>query len=101
MKNISKIKPDYFVKGYEYVKGNEINPKTNKEIKILNNYGGRFLFTPGDYVLSSSKILSDRKPNLAYLKLKNLMDGEKISFSDILKNLENFKNLNVTIVYNN
>ena len=98
LKNISKIKPDYFVKGYEYVKGNEINPKTNKEIKILNNYGGRFLFTPGDYVLSSSKILSDRKPNLAYLKLKNLMDGEKISFSDILKNLENFKNLNVTIV---
>ncbi len=98
IKNISKIKPDYFVKGYEYVKNNRINPKTTKEINILNKYGGKFLFTPGDYVLSSSKILSDRKPNLAYLKLKNLMEGEKVSFFDILKNLEKFKNLNVCIV---
>ena len=36
IKNISKIKPDYFVKGYEYVKNNRINPKTTKEINILN-----------------------------------------------------------------
>ena len=45
--NLKKIQPDYFVKGYEYSKINK-NSKTKEEMKILQSYGGKFLFTPGD-----------------------------------------------------
>ena len=42
--NINKIKPDFFVKGHEYVTG-EINPKTQEEMNVIENYGGKFIYT--------------------------------------------------------
>jgi len=97
IKNLKKIKPDFFIKGYEYVK-NEINLKTKEEIETLKKYGGQFLFTPGDFVLSSSKIIEDNKPNLSMIKLKSLMEGEKIDFNDIRVAIDKFKNCDVLVI---
>jgi len=73
IKNLKRIKPDFFVKGYEYAK-NETSLRTQEEINVLKSYGGQFLFTPGDFVLSSSKIIESDKPDLSIIKLKSLME---------------------------
>jgi len=97
IKNLKRIKPDYFVKGYEYAK-NETSLRTQEEINVLKSYGGQFLFTPGDFVLSSSKIIESDKPDLSIIKLKSLMEGEKVTFSDIKETLLKFKNCEVLVV---
>lgn len=97
IKNLKKIKPDFFVKGYEYVKNGE-NPRTQEEIETLKSYDGQFLFTPGDYVLSSSNIIENNRPDLTVIKLKSLMEGENVSFKDIRETLRNFKNCEVLVV---
>lgn len=87
VKNLSILKPDYYAKGYEYK--NYQNEKTQIEKKILDKFGGKFIFTPSDVVYSSSKIINEEKPNLAIEKLFSFMKKEKISFEglvDIVKN---------------
>ena len=95
--NLKKIQPDFFVKGYEYSNMNK-NTKTKEEMNILRSYGGKFLFTPGDYVLSSSKIIDSDKPDLSLTKLKSLMEGEKIKFEEILKTVDKFNKCDVLVV---
>ena len=51
-KNISKIKPDFFAKGYEYK--NLDNIETKKELKVVEKYGGKLIFSPGDLIFSST-----------------------------------------------
>jgi rfaE bifunctional protein kinase chain/domain/rfaE bifunctional protein nucleotidyltransferase chain/domain len=97
IKNLKKIKPDFFVKGYEYVK-NEKNPRTNEEMQVLKSYGAQFLFTPGDFILSSSKIIESDQPDLSIIKLKSLMEGENVTFNDLRKTLADFKNCEVLVV---
>ena len=97
IKNIKKIKPDIYAKGYEYVDG-KVNPKTQKEIDIINSYGGEFIYTPGDYVQSSSFIIENNKPDLKLVKLKTLMENEKVSFKDIYNCLEKYKGQKVFVL---
>ncbi len=98
IENLKKIKPDFFVKGYEYSKNLKINSKTKEEMDILKSYGGKFLFTPGDYVLSSSKIIEDENPDLSFIKLKSLMEGENIRFDNIFNTINKFKDVDVLVV---
>ena len=61
-------------------------------------YGGKMIFSPGDYVLSSSKIIQQMKPDLKYEKLKLLMDTENIDFSDIKKILKDLSSLKIHVL---
>ena len=56
LKNLISIQPDFFAKGFEYNK-EKMNPKTIDEMKIIQSYGGKMVFSPGDIVFSSSKII--------------------------------------------
>jgi cytidyltransferase-related domain len=56
LKNLSIIKPDFFAKGFEY-SSSSMPPATEEEAKIVENYGGEMIFTPGDIVYSSTKLL--------------------------------------------
>ncbi len=96
--NIKKIKPDFFVKGYEYITSRKDNPKTIEEKNILNSYGGKFLFTPGDYIMSSSNIIENENPDLSLIKLKSLLEGEKISIKKIFDTLKKFKDAEVLVI---
>ena len=96
--NIKKIKPDFFVKGYEYISSRKDNPKTIEEKAVLKSYGGQFLFTPGDYVLSSSNIIENENPDLSLIKLKSLLEGEKTQFKKIFETLRKFENIEVLVV---
>lgn len=95
--NIKKIKPDFFAKGFEYKNLNK-NPKTNKENLTVSSYGGKIIFTPGDIIYSSSKIIESILPDISYEKLHNLMVAEKISFKDLRTTIKNINRVSVHVV---
>lgn len=94
--NILRIKPDIFIKGFEYKDGT--NPKTKEEIDAIESYGGKMLFSPGGIVYSSTKLLSIHKPDLSIDKLLTIMESENITFDDLLNTLNRFKDIKVTVV---
>ena len=60
IENLGVIKPDYFAKGSDYVTDSKVvNPKTQEELSVLQSYGGEIIFSPGDVVFSSSKIIEE------------------------------------------
>ena len=93
---IKKIKPDYFAKGNEYY--NNPNTHTEKEKQTLKKIGGKMLFTPGDVVFSSTKIINENEISLKYDKLKNLMDVNKYTFEKIIDVIRKFKNIRIHVV---
>lgn len=90
------IKPNYFLKGFEYSSTN--NPKTLEEIKILKKNKGEILFSPGDEVYSSTTIQNIYKPKLELEKLYSIMDSSKVSFESIKANINKFKKTSVTVI---
>lgn len=94
---ILKIKPDLFVKGFEYAKDG-IHPKTKEEIEAISSYGGQVIFSPGDVVYSSTHLLTTHKPKIAYDKLLAYMDAENVTFDDILGTLYKFKGKKVCVL---
>lgn len=97
LNNMKFIKPDIYAKGYEYIDG-KINPKTQEEIEVIKSYGGEFIYTPGDYIQSSSKIIQNNKPDLKLVKLKTLMENERVFFKDIYSCLKKFKGQRVFVL---
>ena len=59
IQNIALLQPDFFAKGYEYT-ATGVPPKTQEEIVALQEYGGELIFTPGDIVYSSTKLIDLR-----------------------------------------
>ncbi len=82
LENIGVIKPDFFAKGYEYVAGG-MPPKTAEEADMLASYGGEIIFTPGDIVYSSSKLIDAAPPSLKTEKLLALLHNEGLGFNDL------------------
>lgn len=95
---INHLKPDYFVKGFEYGGAESMPVKTKAEKEIVESYGGEIVFSPGDFVLSSSAVIENDPPNIAIEKLIVLMQAENISFDDLRKSISNLGNLSVEIV---
>ncbi|MDO8503267.1 MAG: PfkB family carbohydrate kinase [bacterium] len=97
LENISLLKPDFFVKGFEYsIDG--IHPRTKEEIDSLAKYGGKFLFSPGDIVYSSTKLLMGHKPNLAVDHLLTLMEAEGVTFDNLRTTVKNFNKAKILVV---
>ena len=95
--NIRQLQPDYFAKGYEYM-AEGIPTKTQEEINALDEYGGEVVFTPGDVVYSSSKLIELQAPKIAIEKLLSLMDSEGIDFGDLRKTARNLSGVRVHVV---
>ena len=89
--SLLKLKPDYFAKGFEYSEG---NVNTEKEISILKEYGGKILFTPGDIVYSSSRLIESSLPKLRIEKLLNVMNACELSLDKIISLITNLKKKN-------
>lgn len=97
LNNIAFLQPDYFAKGYEYV-ANGMPPKTSQEAEIVEAYGGEVIFTPGDYVYSSSNFINLAPPELQLEKLSILMSTEQVTFADLKNCLKKFASLKVHVV---
>tara|TARA_A100001011_G_scaffold321938_3_gene343098 strand:- start:10615 stop:12174 length:1560 start_codon:yes stop_codon:yes gene_type:complete len=80
--NLSFLKPDYFAKGFEYTsKG--LPKATQEELDIVESYGGKMIFTPGDVVYSSSQFISMSEPDIQMEKLLTLMHVNNLNFQDL------------------
>jgi rfaE bifunctional protein kinase chain/domain len=95
--NIGKLQPDFFAKGYEYT-ATGIPQKTQEEAEILQSYGGKMIFTPGDIVYSSSKLIDLAPPSIKIEKLLTFMDSEKLTFDSLRESLDRLKGKRVHVV---
>jgi bifunctional ADP-heptose synthase (sugar kinase/adenylyltransferase) len=82
IKNLGIIKPDIFAKGYEY-QSSGLPLKTQEELDIIHGYGGEIIFTPGDFIFSSSQLIEAAPPTLRIEKLISLMEGANITFDTL------------------
>ena len=82
---IRDLKPDYFAKGFEY-NSSGLPPATKEEQEVVTKYGGDIIFTPGDIVYSSTKILNIAQPEISNFKLLDLMKRNKISGIPVVEN---------------
>jgi rfaE bifunctional protein kinase chain/domain/rfaE bifunctional protein nucleotidyltransferase chain/domain len=96
IETISKLKPDFFAKGYEY--GNLHNEKTSIEKDLLDSYGGKIIFTPGDVVYSSSAIIESDQKNLEHLNLAMQLEAENISIDHVIDLISRKHQLNFLIL---
>jgi len=97
IETINALQPDYFAKGYEYVKG-QPPPKTREEINALERYGGEMIFTPGDVIFSSSAFIEHAAPNLSSEKAITLMEPEGVTFETLRRALESFSGVRVHVL---
>lgn len=97
LENLGILQPDYFAKGYEYVDGG-LHPKTQEELKVLESYGGEIIFTPGDIVYSSSKLIESAPPDIRTEKLLNVMAAENLGFADLRVALDKLRGLRIHVV---
>jgi rfaE bifunctional protein kinase chain/domain len=96
-RNLERLKPDFFAKGYEYMDGG-LHPKTQEEVKILESYGGEILFTPGDVVYSSSALIELAPPDIMTEKMLAVMDGEGLGFDDLRMALDKMVGMRAHVV---
>jgi len=94
---IKKMMPDFFAKGYDY-ESEHLNPKTALEQNCLEEYGGKLVFTPGDIVYSSSKIIETARPDISFEKLRSLILAENSSISEIINSLNGIDKVKVHVV---
>src|SRR6202140_1499355 len=87
IKNIALLQPDFFAKGYEYT-SDGLPPKTQEEVVALQAHGGEVIFTPGDIVYSSTKLIDLAPPSIKNEKLLTFMDSEGLTFASLRSALE-------------
>jgi rfaE bifunctional protein kinase chain/domain len=97
LENLRKLQPDFFAKGYEY-NASGIHARTLEEMEVMASYGGEIIFTPGDIVYSSSKLIEAQPPNLGIEKLLTLMDSAGITFETLKDALGKFNGLKVHVI---
>lgn len=97
IENIRLIEPDYFAKGFEYMAG-DISAKTEEEADAVHAYGGSIIFTPGDVVYSSTKLIETAPPDLRLEKLQLLMAQHSITFDALRSTLDAMKGRRVHVV---
>jgi rfaE bifunctional protein kinase chain/domain len=97
LKNIALLQPDFFAKGYEYTSDGP-PPKTQEEVLALQAYGGEVIFTPGDIVYSSTKLINLAPPSIKNEKLLTFMDSEGLTFGTLRSALEKLDRFRVHVV---
>jgi len=97
LKNLQRIQPDYFAKGFEYTSSG-LPLSTQEEMNVVSGYGGEILFTPGDIVYSSSSLIDLSKPKIQIEKLLSLMNMENLTFVSLRDALKNLKNVHIHVV---
>lgn len=97
LRNLARIQPDLFAKGYEYTDGG-LHPRTLEEVKVLESYGGEIMFTPGDIVYSSSALIELAPPSIAHDKLVSVLEAEGLTFDSLYNALDRFTGTRVHVV---
>jgi len=92
---VHQLKPDVLVKGREY------ETRSNPEEEILAKYGGELLFDSGEVSFSSINLL---EKEFKYSEIYNgrlphdYMERHMINSKQLLKYIDKFSNINVTVI---
>jgi rfaE bifunctional protein kinase chain/domain len=97
LQNISLLEPDFFAKGYEYTESG-LHPKTQEELEAVQAYGGELIFTPGDIVYSSTRLIDLAPPSIKSEKLLTFMDNEQLTFDSLREALAKLGKFRVHVV---
>ncbi len=97
VENIKLLQPDFFAKGYEYT-SDGLPLKTQEEVAALQTYGGEIIFTPGDIVYSSTRLIDLAPPSIKSEKLLTFMDNEGLTFDALRGALDKLGNYRVHVV---
>jgi rfaE bifunctional protein kinase chain/domain/rfaE bifunctional protein nucleotidyltransferase chain/domain len=97
IENIRLIEPDYFAKGFEY-SADGLPAKTMEEAAVVQSYGGELIFTPGDVVYSSSRLINLAPPAIKLEKLQILMERNRITFDKLRATLDAMAGRRVHVV---
>lgn len=87
LKIIEQIKPTFYAKGFEY-KAEQRDGKPIDEAAVVASYGGEMLFTPGDFIMSSSKLIEVQRPDLRFDKLRLTIGTAGIEFWQLYRALD-------------
>lgn len=97
IESIRTFQPDFFAKGYEYT-SNGLPPKSREELETLKAYGGEMIFTPGDIVYSSTRLIDLAPPAIKHEKLLTFMDSEQLTFDSLREALDKLRDYTVHVV---
>ena len=97
LENLATLQPDFFAKGFEYTSGG-LPAATQEEADIVDGYGGGMIFTPGDIVYSSSRLIELAAPKIQMEKLLALMHAQGVGFNDLRAALDKMKGFKVHVV---
>lgn len=93
---IAAVQPDIFVKGFEYHQLDD--ERSVREEEAVAAVGGKMVFSPGDYVMSSSSVIETEPPRLALEKLLTLMQAEQVGFDDLRSSIKGLDSLRITVI---
>lgn len=92
---VSMLKPDFLIKGKEH------ENLFNEELKIMESFGGKLLFSSGDNTFSSIDLLRGETENINYTNIiipKDYIKSHKLTLSNLSNTIENFKKLNICVI---
>ncbi len=96
---LSALKPDIFIKGYEYDgQRPDAHPKTQEEMRAVTAYGGKMIFSPGDIVFSSTTIIRTTKPKVTLEKISAMCRTQGIGRAEILGTLAKLATAKILLV---
>lgn len=94
---IRNVQPDFFAKGFEY-SASGLPPATEEERRVLSEYGGKLIFTPGDVVYSSTKLINEFAPSIEMDRLLALMLREDLTFAQLRQTVSSLSSLTFHVV---
>ena len=95
---INLIKPNFFAKGFEYQKNKKLPLETQDEYNLMKKIKGNMIFTPGDIVFSSTKLINNYPPDIKIEKLITLMESNRLSFEKLNDIIESFQKIRIHVV---
>lgn len=92
---IADYQPDFVVKGKEH------EERFNTESLVVESYGGKLMFSSGDFHFSSLELLRKELEERRHQKFEHpqgYLERHKFSITDLANAVDQFKNLKVVVV---
>jgi len=94
---LGRIRPDVYVKGAEYEHATD--PRFLAEKGVVENYGGRIIFSSGEVVFSSTELIERvRGEDMASERLRYFTRRHGIDHTSIRRLFDRFTKLNILVV---
>lgn len=95
---LAVLRPDVYVKGREYAASED--PRFLRERAVVESYGGRVIFSSGEVVFSSSRIIGamGQTDELSARRLEYLCDRHEIDRATMMRHVARIRGANVVVV---